>query len=63
MISRVSETTASRIRAPSIANVPSGRGAIAPASRSQLSWSAMPRPCASPTPNRMERNADARNVG
>ena len=62
MISRVSASTASLIRAGTTVNVPSGSTLNAPASSSVLSWSAMPLPWASVRPKRMERKQEARNV-
>ena len=62
MISRVSAATASLIFAGTTAKVPSGFTLNAPASSSVLSCRAMPLPCASVRPKRMERKVEARNV-
>ncbi len=43
-------------------NVPSAATVTAPASSSAFSWIATPRPWDSLRPNRIDRNADARNV-
>src|SRR5882762_3571720 len=62
MISPVSLATASRILSGTTANVPSAATRTAPASRSVFSYSAIPLPCATLVPKRMERNAEARKV-
>ena len=62
MSSFVSDATACLIFAGTTAKVPSAFTFTAPASRKWLSCSAMPLPCASSMPKRMERNVEARNV-
>ena len=62
MISRVSAVTPSRIFAGSTENVPSAFDPERALVEQVVELHRLPSPCASLTPKRIERNADARNV-